>query len=128
MANPELSAALIAPHLTDPGRFVRFITCCACDICITRRYPPLARNLSAEKSDRQGEKRRLRNKMIKTRARTLAKDFVVLVEGKKKDEAKKVLGELASFLDKAVTKGVYHRNTAARKKSRMNHLLSGLKA
>ena len=88
----------------------------------------MARNLSAEKSDRQGEKRRLRNKMIKSRARTLAKDFVELVEGKKKDEAIKVLGELSSFLDKAVSKGVYHRNTAARKKSRMSHLLSGLNA
>ena len=88
----------------------------------------MARNLSAEKSDRQGEKRRLRNKMIKSRAKTLAKDFAALVEEKKKDEARKMLVELSSFLDKAVSKGVYHRNTAARKKSRMNHLLSVLKA
>jgi small subunit ribosomal protein S20 len=88
----------------------------------------LARNLSAEKSDRQGEKRRLRNKMIKSRARTLAKDFAELVEGKKKEDAQKMLAELSSFLDKAVSKGVYHRNTAARKKSRMSHLLSGLSA
>jgi small subunit ribosomal protein S20 len=88
----------------------------------------LARNLSAEKSDRQGEKRRLRNKMIKSRARTLAKDFAELVEGKKKEDAQKMLAELSSFLDKAVSKGVYHKNTAARKKSRMSHLLSGLHA
>jgi len=88
----------------------------------------LAKNLSAEKSDRQGEKRRLRNKMIKSRAKTLVKDFVGLVEGKKKEEAQKKLVELSSFLDKAVSKGVYHRNTASRKKSRMHHLLSGLKA
>ncbi len=88
----------------------------------------MARNLSAEKNDRQGEKRRLRNKMIKSRARTLAKDFAELVEGKKQDQARKMLAELSSFLDKAVSKGVYHRNTAARKKSRMSHLLSGLKA
>jgi small subunit ribosomal protein S20 len=66
--------------------------------------------------------------MIKSRAKTLAKDFVELVDDKKKEEAKKLLAELSSFLDKAVSKGVYHRNTAARKKSRMNHLLSGLKA
>ncbi len=88
----------------------------------------MARNLSAEKSDRQGEKRRLRNKMIKSRAKTLVKDFVGLVEEKKKDEAQKMLLEVTSFLDKAVSKGVYHRNTAARKKSRMSHLLGGLKA
>ncbi len=88
----------------------------------------MARNLSAEKSDRQGEKRRLRNKMIKSRAKTLVKDFVELVEEKKKDEAQKMLVEVSSFLDQAVSKGVYHRNTAARKKSRMSHLLSGMKA
>ena len=88
----------------------------------------MARNLSAEKSDRQGEKRRLRNKMVKSHARTLAKDLVELVNGQKKEEAQKMLVELSSFLDTAVSKGVYHRNTAARKKSRMAHLLSTLKA
>ena len=88
----------------------------------------MARNLSAEKSDRQGEKRRLRNKMIKSRAKTLVRDFVELVEGSKKDEAQKKLAEVSSFLDKAVSKGVYHRNTAARKKSRMSPLLGGMKA
>jgi small subunit ribosomal protein S20 len=88
----------------------------------------LSRNLSAEKDQRQSEKRRLRNKMIKSRAKTLVKDFVQLVDGKKKDEAQKKLVELSSFLDKAVSKGIYHRNTAARKKSRMHHLLGSLNA
>jgi len=53
---------------------------------------------------------------------------VELVEGKKKDEAQKKLVEVSSFLDKAVSKGIYHSNTAARKKSRMSHLLGGMKA
>jgi len=88
----------------------------------------LSRNLSAEKDQRQSEKRRLRNKMIKSKAKTLVKDFVQLVGEKKKDEAQKKLTELSSFLDKAVSKGIYHRNTAARKKSRMNHLLGSFKA
>ena len=114
--------------LTLRAGFVRFINCCARNIWIAWRYSPLARNLSAEKSDRQGEKRRLRNKMIKSRAKTLVKDFVELVDGKKKDDAQKALVELSSFLDQAVSKGVYHPNTAALKKSRMNHLLSGLKS
>ncbi|MGA2614217.1 MAG: 30S ribosomal protein S20 [Spirochaetia bacterium] len=88
----------------------------------------MSRNLSAEKDQRQSEKRRLRNKMIKSKAKTLVKDFVQLVGEKKKDEAQKKLTELSSFLDKAVSKGIYHRNTAARKKSRMNHLLGSFKA
>jgi len=88
----------------------------------------LPRNLSAEKSDRQGEKRHLRNKMIKSRARTLVKDFVDLVDEKKKVEAATKLAEVSSYLDKAVSKGIYHRNTAGRKKSRMTALLKSLGA
>ena len=83
----------------------------------------MSRNLSAEKSDRQGEKRNLRNKMIKSRAKSLVKAFTDLVEEKKKEEAQKKYTELSSFLDAAVSKGIYHRNTAARKKSRMAKLL-----
>ena len=56
------------------------------------------------------------------------KDFVDLVDDKKKDEAKTKLAELSSFLDKAVSKGIYHRNTAGRKKSRMMALLKTLGA
>ena len=66
--------------------------------------------------------------MVRSRAKTLVKDFVGLIEGKKKDEALKKLAEVSSFLDKAVSKGIYHRNTAARKKSRMSHLLGEMKA
>lgn len=88
----------------------------------------MGRNLAAEKSDRQSEKRRLRNRMIKSKAKTLVKDFLVLVDEKKKDDAKKKLVEISSFLDNAVSKGIYHRNTAARKKSRMSSLLGKLGA
>ncbi len=88
----------------------------------------MSRNLAAEKSDRQSEKRRLRNRMIKSKAKTLVKELIDLVNEKKKDEAKKAYVELSSFLDKAVTKGIYHKNTASRKKSRMNVLLNTLGA
>ena len=88
----------------------------------------MGRNLAAEKSDRQSEKRRLRNRMIKSKAKTLVKDFIDLVEEKKKDEARKAFVELSSFLDSAVSKGIYHKNTASRKKSRMNLLLNKLGA
>jgi small subunit ribosomal protein S20 len=82
------------------------------------------RNLSAEKDARQNEKRRVRNRMVRSRSKTLVKDFVEAVEAKKKPEAEKLFTELSSFLDNAVTKGILHRNTAARKKSRMNLLLN----
>jgi small subunit ribosomal protein S20 len=82
------------------------------------------RNLSAEKDARQNEKRRVRNRVVRSRSKTLVKDFVEAVEAKKKPEAEKMFVELSSYLDNAVTKGILHRNTAARKKSRMNLLLN----
>jgi len=82
------------------------------------------RNLSAEKDARQNEKRRVRNRVVRSRSKTLVKDFVEAVEAKKKPEAEKMFVELSSYLDNAVTKGILHRNTAARKKSRMNRLLN----
>ena len=84
----------------------------------------MQRNLSAEKDARQNEKRRVRNRMVRSRSKTLEKDFIEAVEAKKKPEAEKLFGELSSFFDNAVTKGIFHRNTAARKKSRMNLLLN----
>jgi small subunit ribosomal protein S20 len=82
------------------------------------------RNLSAEKDARQNEKRRVRNRVVRSRSKTLVKDFIAAVEAKKKPEAEKMFVELSSYLDNAVTKGILHRNTAARKKSRMNLLLN----
>lgn len=84
----------------------------------------MQRNLSAEKDARQNEKRRVRNRMVRSRSKTLVKDFMDAVEAKKKPEAEKLFTELSSFFDNAVTKGIFHRNTAARKKSRMNLLLN----
>ena len=84
----------------------------------------MQRNLSAEKDARQNEKRRTRNRVVRSHSRTLVKDFVAAVDAKKKPEAANLFVELSSFLDNAVTKGVLHRNTAARKKSRMNLLLN----
>ena len=86
----------------------------------------MSRNMAAEKSDRQSEKRHLRNRMITSKAKTLVKGFTDLVGEKKKEEAKKAYAELSSFLDKAVSKGVIEKNAAARKKSRMSRLLSTL--
>ncbi|OHD68877.1 MAG: 30S ribosomal protein S20 [Spirochaetes bacterium RBG_13_68_11] len=84
----------------------------------------MQRNLSAEKDARQNEKRRVRNRVVRSRSKTLVKDFIAAVEAKKKPEAEKMFAELSSYLDNAVTKGILHRNTAARKKSRMNLLLN----
>ncbi|MCD6121639.1 MAG: 30S ribosomal protein S20 [Spirochaetales bacterium] len=80
--------------------------------------------ISAAKRQRQNEKRRLRNRTIRSRIRGSARKLIELVNEKKKDEAELQYKELTSLIDRAVSKGVYHKNTAARKKSRMYRLLN----
>ena len=84
----------------------------------------MAINLSAEKRHRQSEKRRLRNRVFKTKTRNLAKKLTSAIESDSKEEALEHYRQLMSMLDKGVSKGVFHKNTASRKKSRMNSWLA----
>ena len=61
----------------------------------------------------------MRNKMVKTRVRTSTRKFVELANGGAKEETDKQYKTVASLLDRAVSKGIVHKNTAARKKSRL---------
>ncbi|MFO7298861.1 MAG: 30S ribosomal protein S20 [Actinomycetes bacterium] len=70
---------------------------------------------SQKKRIRQNEKRRLRNKSIKSDLKTAVKK-VRLAEG---EEAAEMFRAAQKKIDKAVTKGVLHPRTAARKKSRL---------
>ncbi|HDH63055.1 MAG TPA: 30S ribosomal protein S20 [Firmicutes bacterium] len=74
------------------------------------------RTKSALKNARKNLKRRMRNKYYKTRTKNLIKS-VFLSENR--EEAEKRLKEAISFIDHATSKGVFHKNTAARKKSRL---------
>ncbi len=81
---------------------------------------------SAAKRQRQSERRRLRNRMIRSRIRGSSRRFVEIIRDNKKDESGLQYKELASLIDRAVSKGVYHKNMAARKKSRMYRLLKNI--
>jgi len=86
-----------------------------------------ARNLSAEKRQRQNEKRKLRNKSAKTAIRTAAKKVVVAATEKKDTTAaKEALLQMIKLIDSAAHKGIVKKNTAARKKSRMQKLVNRL--
>jgi len=74
---------------------------------------------SAAKRVLIAEKNRLYNRYWKTRCKTTAKNFLTAIEGSDKEQISARLSEAESALDKAVTKGVIHRNTASRRKSRM---------
>ena len=76
-------------------------------------------NRSAEKRERQNVKRRMHNRMIKSSVRTLIKKFDAAVQAKDKDAAKVAMDLSFKLLDSAASKGVLHKNTASRKKSRL---------
>ena len=76
-------------------------------------------HMSAEKRVRQNERRRVVNRSNRTKLRTSIKNLRSALKG---DDAGKVSGLLpktVSEIDKAVQKGVLHRNAAARHKSRL---------
>ena len=73
---------------------------------------------SAEKRARQNEKRRQRNRGSRGKLRTGVKKLRAALEGGDKG-AQALLPETVSLIDKAVQKGVLHRNAAARYKSRL---------
>ena len=69
-------------------------------------------------------RRQARNQAVRSELKTLTKRLHALLQAKKLDEAKTLIRAVASKYDRAVTRGVIHRNTAARYKSRLTHLLN----
>lgn len=73
---------------------------------------------SAEKRMRQNEKRKQINRGNRTRVRNSIKKLREAISGESK-ELGALLPQTVSTIDKAVQKGVLHKNTAARYKSRL---------
>ena len=74
----------------------------------------MANHPSALKRMRQAEKRRLRNMSFRSRVKSTVKKYLDAVETKNTEDARRLLTEAMSLLHKAVSKGVYHKNTASR--------------
>ena len=83
----------------------------------------MANTKSAIKRIRTSETRRQRNRTVRTRMRTALKTARASV-ATPGDEARTAVLLAIRTLDKAVTKGVIHRNTAARKKSALQRSLN----
>jgi small subunit ribosomal protein S20 len=79
----------------------------------------VANNPSAEKRNRQKDKRRARNKTALSALRTAIKKARNAIDGKT-EEAKGLVQFAVSTIDKAVTKGVLKRETASRYISRLS--------
>lgn len=79
---------------------------------------------SAKKRVEVAERNRLRNRFWKSSVRTVRTRVVdSVVDPKADSDPVKALSEAFSVIDKAVSKGIMHRNTAARRKSRLSALL-----
>jgi small subunit ribosomal protein S20 len=68
---------------------------------------------------RTNEKARLRNKAVKSSLKTAVRKFRAAAAAGEKDRAVRELVTASRALDKAVSKGVIHRNQAANRKSAM---------
>lgn len=81
---------------------------------------------SAQKRHDQSEKRRVRNKAIRSRVRTGVKTFRTAVSNADSASAETSYQSVTRLMDAAVSKGVYHRNTVARLKSRLHKHLNSI--
>jgi small subunit ribosomal protein S20 len=79
---------------------------------------------SQEKRIKTNERRRLRNKSVKSSLHTAVRGFRQAVEAGDKDKAAELLASTSRQLDKAVSKGVIHKNQAANRKSGLANALN----
>ncbi|MBM3822059.1 MAG: 30S ribosomal protein S20 [Verrucomicrobia bacterium] len=82
---------------------------------------------SAERRVRNSARKRLRNRSVKTRLKTLEKKFLAAATSGDKAQAGEAFKNVASALGKASKGGVIHRGTASRKESRLASKLAKLK-
>lgn len=81
---------------------------------------------SAKKRVRQTEKRNLVNRSRRSSLRTQVKKLRAAVAGTDQNGSQELLNPTISAIDKAVNKGVLHKNTAARYKSRLTSHVNAL--
>ena len=81
---------------------------------------------SQQKRILTNERRRLRNKSVKSSLHTAVRGFRDAIEAGDKDKAAELLATTSRKLDKAVSKGVIHRNQAANRKSGLAAALNSL--
>ena len=70
----------------------------------------------------------MRNRHIRSTLRTAIKNITQKIEEKDAEGSKELLAKTTSIIDKAVTKGVIHRNNAARRISRLTRKVNTLVA
>ena len=92
------------------------------------RQNKMANIKSAKKRVLIAERNRLRNQAFRSSIKTAVKKVLELAKAEDKDALKTALSKAYQLCDKAVSKGVLHKNTAARKKSRLTKAVNKLQA
>ncbi len=87
----------------------------------------MATHKSAIKRDRQNKARRVTNSSVKSATKTEIKKVLAAVEEKNAEDSSKALTEAIKVINKAASKGVYHKNNASRKISRLTRKVNALK-
>jgi small subunit ribosomal protein S20 len=88
----------------------------------------LANIKSAQKRARQSVKHRANNMAMRSKMRTHLKKVVTAIESGDRAAAEASYKAAVPVLDSMVTKGIVHKNKAARHKSRLNTAIKGLQA
>ncbi len=82
-------------------------------------------NLKASIKDvRKSQKRRMGNLQYKNEAKKTTKEFMAIVSSGDKEKAKNILSRVYKITDKMVKKNIIHKNTAARRKSKLTKILA----
>ncbi len=80
----------------------------------------MANTAQAKKRARQAENNRIRNAGQRSHLRTFIKKVIVAIESGDVEQAKTAYATAVPIIDSAVSKGLLHKNNAARNKSRLN--------
>ena len=88
----------------------------------------MAHSISAKKRVRQNEKRRARNRWRKEQLKDQVKSFSTAITAGDFTKAEEELRKTTQKLDRIATKGTIHKNTAARKRSRLTKRLNAARA
>jgi small subunit ribosomal protein S20 len=88
----------------------------------------VANHKSALKRARQNAVRRMRNKSVRTRVKSVVKDVRAAAAENSAEKAAQELNQAKSVIARAAKKGVIHQKTAARKISRLAKLVNSISA
>ena len=88
----------------------------------------MAHSISAKKRVRQNEKRRARNRHRKELIKSQIKSFTSAITHGDIKKAEEELTKTVQVMDRVATKGALHKNTAARKRSRLTKRLNAARA